>query len=54
MSLSVKINQKLHGLMTRYVLRAYAKKSNRVEKKHPELISVCPLNHRLSQIRQFA
>ena len=37
MSLSVKINQKLHGLMTRYVLRAYAKKSKRVEKKHPEL-----------------
>lgn len=37
MSLSVKMNQKLHGLMTRYVLRAYAKKSKRVKKKHPEL-----------------
>ena len=24
MSLSVKINQKLHGLMTRYVMKAYA------------------------------
>ena len=24
MSLSVKINQKLHGLMTHYVMRAYA------------------------------
>ena len=28
MSLSVKINQKLHGLMTRYVMRAYALLSN--------------------------
>ena len=37
MSLSNKFNRKLHGLMTRYVMRAYAKKSKRVEKKYPGL-----------------
>ena len=31
------INSFLHRLMIRYVMRAYAKKSKRVEKKHPEL-----------------
>ena len=46
MNLSAKINQKLHGLMTRYVMRAYYKKSKRVEKRHPELFK--PVSPELS------
>lgn len=37
MRISKKINSILHRLMVRYVMRAYARKSKRVEKKHPEL-----------------
>ena len=37
MKLSDKINSILHRMMICYVMRAYAKKSKRVEKKHPEL-----------------
>ena len=37
MRLSDKLNIVLHRLFTAYVMRAYAKKSKRVEAKHPEL-----------------
>lgn len=37
MRLSAFLNTKLHRMMVRYVLRQYARKSRRVERKHPEL-----------------
>lgn len=47
MKISDRVNALLHGLMTCYVMRAYAKKSRRVEKKHPELFR--PVDAELSQ-----
>ena len=37
MRISKKINTVLHSLMTKRVMRAYDKKSKKVEKKHPKL-----------------
>jgi hypothetical protein len=47
MRISTKINSWLHRLMIRYVMRAYAKKSRLVEKKHPELF--CHVDEKLSR-----
>ena len=47
MKLSNKINAIIHPLMVKRVMRAYAKKSRRVEKKHPELFK--PVDPELSR-----
>lgn len=47
MKTSDRINSFLHGLMISYVMRAYARKSRRVEKKHPELFR--PVDGELSR-----
>lgn len=40
MRITDKINTLIHPWMTSYVMRAYARKSKKVEKKHPELFNI--------------
>ena len=47
MKLTKRINRLLHPLMVRYVMRAYDRKSKRVERKHPELFR--PVDAELSR-----
>lgn len=46
MKLSHRLNMMLHPLMVKYVMHQYAKKSRRVERKHPELFR--PVDNELS------
>lgn len=45
MKFADKMNRCLHSIFTRYVLHSYAKKSKRVEHKHPELFK--PVNEKI-------